>query len=59
MPGLGAAAAGLLGVESGGGGGSVGLQRHPVVPVAPSSHPGSADGEAAYLHILGVDHWVV
>lgn len=59
VPGPGAAEAGPPGVESGGGGGSVGLRRHPAVPVAPSSHPGSAGGEEASLHTLGVQRWVV
>lgn len=59
VPGAGAAAAGPLGVESGGGGGSVVLRKHPAAPVAPNSHPGSSGGEAASLHTLGVRHWVV
>lgn len=60
MPGPGAVAvAEPPKVESGEGGGSVGHQRHPAVSVAPSSHPGSAGGEAAFLHTLGVHRWVV
>lgn len=57
--GLGAAVAELLGVEFGGDGGSVVLRRQPGVPAAPSFPLGSADGEAASLHTLGVHRWVV
>lgn len=59
VPGLGAAVAGPLEVESGGGGGSVVPRRCPVVSVALSSHLGSAGEEAAFLHTLGVHRWVV
>lgn len=59
VPGPGAAVAGPQGVESGGGGGSVGLQTNPAVPAALSSHLGSAGGAATSLHTLGVRRWVV
>lgn len=53
------AVAGHQVVGSAAGGGSADLQRPPVVPMAPSSHPGSVGVEGASLHTPGTDHWVV
>lgn len=49
--------AGRQGVLFGGGGGSVGFLRRPVLREAPSSHPGSADEVAASLRTPVERRW--
>lgn len=57
VAGLGAAVTECLGAVSGGDGGNADPRGKLGVDL--SSHPGSSGAEAAFLHTLGVHHWVV